>query len=941
MGLNQRLIYASNASPSLTSNLCIQVLSYQFDIIKLIVVTLLITCFIQTSAQQPSKFTSSFIDSVTALPSQRIINNVLTIKNIDNADIHLQVDFQVPSGWKCLATTEQVTIAPHTARAFPLTIIAIPTASANWQPFKMVITQINNGQKDTLQFFIKTVAVKKFTAKLLTPDIRLTKDNKNIPVKVYVKNTGNITNSFTIQAYNSFFEWKHTKEIELLPGQDTIYHTMLKILPGKWQNLKNETIHVEVMDTFIRSKDYSFAVERALENYKMHNSAYSTLPLEIGFGYLNFNNQANYFGEAKGSFDISHKRKISFYFRSKQIGVMNQLQRNLFGINYISDKLRISLGTQNNNNYFITDGYGGSIAYRLKKNTEVRLATSIHTSNSYYKNDNTEATIKYAVKKIKVENVISVNTDHETDVKSYLLTNKIILADKNNIHWDIKAGVGRNNYNNNVRNKLPEKWGPMAGYSFYSQRKKIYINSNLDYYSIDFPGLYNGFLSQNHLIKYQGKHGSGGLFYQANKINSNFFIDTVYGSNAFSFNTSRYGVQSDWYNDVHSVSLSLGTFYQNGTSSSDLNRYKFSDFSYSLSSGKKFKFNINSFNGIGRLESGNKNSKMLWLNSSGASVSYTDNIGISGMFISNPIIESDSVKRTLTAYRQTFNISTFMGVLIFKKLFVNAGYNYAKSLYDSNSTSFISSRINYNNYDRGLTFSFFGSIPIKKSNAPIFGRNSNYFNVSLQKRLNVPVFFRKKYYSLKLIVFNDVNSNGIKDKEEAGLEQVPVYIDHHLLLSNRQGIAVYENIPKKEYEIDLKNATGVKGLVPANGNIQKALVNGSMTYLIPFKKSKVISGRIIVKLDSMGTTKFTPDGIKVTVTDSLGNTYQKITDDKGEFFFNLPANYYTVSLNPEAFNDYLKPKVLLFSIDLVNKEEEVTNFTIVEKARKVNFLKHN
>ena len=118
------------------------------------------------------------------------------------------------------------------------------------------------------------------------------------------------------------------------------------------------------------------------------------------------------------------------------------------------------------------------------------------------------------------------------------------------------------------------------------------------------------------------------------------------------------------------------------------------------------------------------------------------------------------------------------------------------------------------------------------------------------------------------------------------------------------------------------------------------MVNGNTQMLIPFKKSRTITGHLAVEIDTISHTAVTIQNYRVTATDSSGEKFSDLTDAHGDFTLSLPAGKYTVALNPAAFADEaVKPTQISYNVDLVNNEEGIVTFKLVQKKRGVVFIK--
>jgi hypothetical protein len=94
-----------------------------------------------------------------------------------------------------------------------------------------------------------------------------------------------------------------------------------------------------------------------------------------------------------------------------------------------------------------------------------------------------------------------------------------------------------------------------------------------------------------------------------------------------------------------------------------------------------------------------------------------------------------------------------------------------------------------------------------------------------------------------------------------------------------------------------------------------------------------------MSLDEYSTFKMDLSQILVKAIDSTGREFAALTNENGDYFINVPAGQYTVTLNPEAFTDSIRPVTLYQQIDLRNAVEATINFVLQERRRPMRLLK--
>jgi hypothetical protein len=204
-------------------------------------------------------------------------------------------------------------------------------------------------------------------------------------------------------------------------------------------------------------------------------------------------------------------------------------------------------------------------------------------------------------------------------------------------------------------------------------------------------------------------------------------------------------------------------------------------------------------------------------------------------------------------------------------------------------------------------------------------------------RLVTPCVAVKKYKSAKIVLFKDENSNGIKDKNEEVIEGQMMTLNGNMFISDADGLVQVKNTGDTILKGDLGYTSKIKGWAPVAGSMQNFAGNG--TQYVPFRKCKVLQGKVTLAKDSTSNLKFNIARIKVIVKGTDNSTYSTITDENGEFYFNLPTDNYMVSLAEAAFDENFRPVEFSLSADLTNNQEKTVYFEVKQKKRTMNIKK--
>jgi hypothetical protein len=290
---------------------------------------------------------------------------------------------------------------------------------------------------------------------------------------------------------------------------------------------------------------------------------------------------------------------------------------------------------------------------------------------------------------------------------------------------------------------------------------------------------------------------------------------------------------------------------------------------------------------------------------------------------------------------ETVNGSANVYFSFLNRFHATLGANAFKTLSQESVNYGVGGSVKYMSAGGSFLVNLAANIPLKSTQGdfiPLSNQKSIMLTVS--KNLNLPVLFRKKYSDLRVLVFEDRNNNGRYDRSENLLPQVNMQIDHNAFITDNSGKATYRNIEQKSYELSFVNSS-VNDYVPASGVIQYAEVGKKRkTIQVPFKQGRKLTGNISIVQDSFSKANFTPDGIKIIVIDSSGNTFYALTDRNGNFSFSLPEGIYNVSLNQKIFeNSYFSPEKSSFTVDFTEKETESIQFVIKQNQRRIRNVK--
>ncbi|HVI46113.1 MAG TPA: carboxypeptidase-like regulatory domain-containing protein [Chitinophaga sp.] len=887
-------------------------------------------------AQEDIAFAVTMKDSIIADRNADFLYNNISVINKGNQHLLLKNQLEAPEGWKLMAPAQTLNIElpPGGQQLVPVVLMKLHHAAAGWLPVVMKLS-IQGLKPAVYRFYVKANPVCSFRITPLKELIQLQGNNDAIKIPVRIKNTGTVSSLYTAGFRNNRLEVNHAVTIRLKPGTDTIYTFALRLGEQVWRQLRRERISIDITDTTGVSYQQHTDLERIQHTLKERPSPYQVFPLYVESGSMQWGDQFSYFGAARGELMLGRNR-LGFFYRSKQYGLGNTLEQNIFGVSYQTKKWDIYAGHLSGIRYFFTYGNGFRINYRPAGKTEISLSAVKHNRISIYKNNNVTGSIRYPLKQMSVLHAVSVDIDRAKKYNGYLLYNEVQVFSKEKISLQVNAGIGKVQ---STSKRLPlreERPGGAWGYVFGYRGKHLELSSFVQYNSQFYPGLNKGLIIHMHDVNWKFGSNVVGIFYQYNHSDVTTLRDTIYNTDALKFDMARYGVRYS-RNGKGTCSVSGGIMKQSQGFSGSMPEYAFMELLLKMNAGKIFSLMINATGGYNNAYGTDR--KQVLVTNTNISLSR-GNMGIKGYFMQMPVFDIMG-HRNFLRYNQTLLVGPFAGFSFLKHIRANVYYNFSKSLYDNSISNRVGCNVSYSHPRNGLTLNCTAVLPLQSSGPAPNGLNERYVNVSVNKRFNIPLFFRKKYSTLNLISFSDVNGNGIKEPSEKPIGDLQVDINNIPFITDEKGNISYKNISQGEYQLDFRRISNIRGLVPAAGLSQRIQVKNDITVMLPFRKSRVISGNVTVSADSLGKSQFSRGNIKVTASDSSGLIYSTLTNDTGDYFLNVPAGKYVVSLNPQAFDGKIKPRQMSYVADVNRDTTVVINFEVIDKSRRIRFFNSN
>jgi hypothetical protein len=265
-----------------------------------------------------------------------------------------------------------------------------------------------------------------------------------------------------------------------------------------------------------------------------------------------------------------------------------------------------------------------------------------------------------------------------------------------------------------------------------------------------------------------------------------------------------------------------------------------------------------------------------------------------------------------------------------KNIFCRLQANYLNEKQTGVSFFTVYNNIQYSSPKTGVDIGLTTQVNVSRKESPVI-------NLTIRKRLQLPVFKNETSRSFRIVLYLDENNNGYPDESELRVKNARVLINTDLLLTNSGGEINCKNTDDKEFIVDFSQISGLEGWMPKLGFRQVVSAEKNQNvYFFPFTRSNIISGKLVLFRDEQSSLTMQLDGIRITAIASNGVVYNTLTNDNGEYSFNLPAGNYIVNVNQAVCDDKFRMAEPSKPADLINNHHLKLQFEIRQKTRLIN-----
>jgi hypothetical protein len=882
----------------------------------------------------------SYTDTLYCTPKSSILSNNISLTNLTDQPLSITVLSTASKGWKCLSAKATFTIPAQSKKVLPVSSIKQANQlAAVWSDVEILVVSADKKSALRYKYHIKNSLVTKYSIRNSgASEIYYFNKNEKKEIKFTLRNDGGQPINYKVKWGLSTYGASDQKTLQLQAHQDTVITYTIRLDESIIKRLKNDVFQVSIVDDSNNAQKINYNLWYTAQTSTEHKSAYNYIPLKVEAGGYMRGEQRFAYLDLAADVDMGKQRMLSMSYRTQEYTTLNYNQKDVFQVYYDSKHWRAYVGQAQKITDFRVAGNEASLTAKFGKKSaaSVWVMQPYEATRANNSHEQTGASLHYTIGKVSLEHQFAATVDSNHNLDAAILFNRLNILSRKYARIGLSYGIGFDSLNYyGLQNRINTDAGSSYGLNFSSSYKAFTLSANIFQSTANYPGLNRGS---------QRRDGSLGIkvsrllsfapYYTSSVITNNYSVDTLLNTNRLDYNMQRYGLRTTISTKKLNLSVSAG-YYKN-TSSSNLPRFQYADLGLSYRNDKSLMLVVNSQNGLAENSEGRNN---VWFNSTLISVS-SKWVQLMGSYFRFPNESSDD---TIAARSSMENMYLSLGYPINLLNRISGHVSYEVALYSMNSviTHNISANINFRLPDNSFYVRVMGSIPVYNVSSDNAGNlfNRNYIQLTLGKTFNVPVITRKKYYDLNLKLYYDQNSNNIKDDSEQVLEKAFVRVDQRLFVTGKRGSICLNNLDPGPYSIDYSKAQVSNGFIPSQGYTETINLSRDTVVDVPFKKGKIITGTVNFVLDSLSNLRPKMDGIKVIIKENNSVIGYTMTDNTGAFSITIPSGIYSVSLNPDAFNDKFKPVQLSFNVDVTKVERESVQFTVIQKKREMRILK--
>lgn len=882
----------------------------------------------QNAVKKISGLEVSLLRDTLTLEGNAFSFNNIRVNNSGQISRTFNIDLDLPSDWSKIIDLQKLfTIQPGETLIIPFRIAASPGSQSDKSynaTLKFSMPNENLSETLTMVCLVKSRSAWKMTLPNNSILKQVTGENANF--SVLLRNLGSVPEQISLNFKDNIgLNIPDILNIIVPPGSDSIVQVNIPA-DDRFQNAREARIIVEAST---KSKDKQSAEQliSALNSaLRANKTPWFNLPLTLEVvGQNAFTAGETFTMNGQLTLGFKNERELSMNYQSESLYGARGGQ-SFIQAQYRSKGLNFSAGDQTGFKNFQMIGYGvrGTIPLR-NKTQEIQLSA---IKSKQYSTSQFTYQHQFTTKKgsLSIENFGFFDPDK--GINSYI--SELML--KRSLGKNTSIGLFQAGGLEDIDQPLfsDRRLSSRTAFQINSKLKKLNIRSSTDRATKYYPGFNKGLFTSTNDITLLGKVQSLSAFANINYRGA--LPDSGVYEALLSLNSKEYGLKyglsgKTWSNFVTASFL--------GQTEAGADSVKSGTYRLGLAMNKRFGQDafLNLAVNAGKIRlPGLDSVRSTSFNSSGTF--QRRNVGINARYE-----YGFSQLGDIYSFLQTGQIPERLNGNIFIE---NSIFN--KSLQIRNQGDF---NLNYSSNDKNFSLRSDIILNLRKSYTQFklsylrtFNKiGSSNINLSIRKNLNLPLPGIRKFETMEVVLFKDINADSVYNEGDEVLPGATIRINGKSFISDEKGKISYRNVSRGVYDLDL-TMSAQKSWVPRSAFRQSVEVKKETNVFIPFKKTAFFTGRVIVNRASNSTKTFSLENIKIMAVSSKGETFTTLTTQNGSFSFSVPEDRYEVRIFSSFFDSSFQVAESVLFADLASQAEiKPLEFIVTEQRRQINIRK--
>ena len=882
----------------------------------------------QNSIKRISDLEISLLRDTLTFEGNAYVFNNIRVNNTGQTSRAFNIDLDIPADWSKIIDLQKLfTIQPGETLIIPFRIAASSIAQSDisyTSTLKFLMPSENISEELKMLCFVKSRSLWKMSL----PNNSILKEvkSKNATFPVLIRNSGSVSEHISLSFKdNAGLNIPDILNITVPQGSDTLIQVSLPA-DDRFQNAKEVRIIVEANSKSKEKQSAEQLISALNSSLRANKTPWFNLPLTLELmGQNAFSAGQTFTMNGELALGFKDDRTLSFNYQSESLYGAKGGQ-SYYLAQYRSKGLNISAGDQTGFKNFQMIGYGIRSTFPLRKKTQEIQLSAIKSKN----NNTSEFTYQhqFTFKKgsLSVENFGFF--DPEKGINSYIseFFYKRPLGQNSTMSIFQAGGFEDINQNTFADKRLSSR----TAFQLNSKIKKFSIRSNIDRASKYYPGFNKGLFTATNDIGFLNKRQTYSVFGNMNYRAS--LPDSGVYENLLSLNSKEYGLKYGLTGKSWSNYLSASFLRQTeaGVDSVQSSTYKLG---YAMN--KRFGQNsfLNLAVNVGKISlPGLDSVKSTSFNGGGTFQRKNTGVNARYEYGFSQLGDIHSFLRT-GKIPERLNGNLFIENSLFKSALQLRNQGDFNLSYSDNTKNFsLRSDAIFNLRKSG--------VQLKVSYLRTFNKigNSN-INLSIRKNLNLPVPGIRKFETMEIVLFKDLNADSVYNDGEEPIPDATIRINGKSFKSDEDGKVTYRNVSKGVYDVDF-TLSAQKSWIPRAAYRQAVDVNKETKLYIPFKKTAFFTGRVILNKALNSQKTFSINNIKIMAVNSKGETFTTLTTENGSFSFSVPEDRYEVKIFSSSFDQSFQLTESVLYADLRNQSSiEPLQFIINEQKRQINIRK--